>query len=46
MISKLEKPSKEKILLTIIPAIALRRRMFQDTEEADKPNKKMKMQID
>jgi len=46
LISKLEKPNKEKILLMIIQAIALRKRMFQDTEEADKPNKKMKMQKD
>lgn len=42
MISKLEKPSKEKILLTIILAIALLKRRIQDKEEVDNPKKKLK----
>jgi len=42
LISKLEKPSKEKILLTIIPAIALLKRRIQDKEEVDNPKKKLK----
>lgn len=42
MISKLEKPSKDKIPSMIIPATALKKRTFQDIEEEDNPNKKMK----
>jgi len=41
LISKLEKPSKEKILLTIIPAIALLKRRIQDKEEVDNPKKEV-----
>jgi len=40
LISKLEKPSKEKIPSTIIPAIAPLKMRLQE-EEVDKPNKKM-----
>jgi len=42
LISKLEKPSKDKIPSMIIPATALKKRTFQDIEEEDNPNKKMK----
>jgi len=41
LISKLEKPSKEKIPSTIIPAIAPLKMRLQE-EEVDKPNRKMK----
>tara|TARA_B110000285_G_C15017851_1_gene559983 strand:+ start:873 stop:1016 length:144 start_codon:yes stop_codon:yes gene_type:complete len=47
LINKLEKLNKDKIPSMIIQAIALLKRMFQDTtREEEEPNKKMKKHKD